>query len=147
LCCLDTVERLAAGKAGSGRFTEEAKWSPGDWQYQELANMDGDRKWRALVAPLGNEDGIEPEIADRLLESIAHVAVRLLDSRAFSALRRTDDFGVFVLDHEESFQKAKTRMTRARVGSSAKRSRRRTIEKTSASADAKRVVKHKPKKH
>jgi len=110
LCCLDTV------KPGSGRVREEEKWSPGDWEYQEFANMDGDRKWRALMAPLGDENGIEPEIADRLLESIARVAVRLLASGAFAALRRTDNFDVFVLDHEETFQKAKARMKRARAG-------------------------------
>ena len=125
LCCLNTVEGLKQieEKYGSAR---DSKWNPGNWVHQEFANIDSDPKWRARVAPLGDENGIELDVAGQLLESIARVAVRLDQAGAFAALRRTDDFAVFVIDHDEIYRKASARMKRARaaVGTNAKRARK-----------------------
>ena len=108
LLCMNSVEQAAEldGK--------ESKWNPGNWDHQEFANLDGDAKWRARIAPLGDDNGIEPEVAARLLESIANVAVRLAATGAFSKLQRSKDFDVFVIDHDETFRQASARMKRAR---------------------------------
>src|SRR5262249_21732853 len=91
---------------GNGR-SEELRWSPGDWEYPQFGSLDEDKRWLAMMKPLGDECGIDRELADRLLDSIARVAHRLAETNAFSALRRTQDFIAFVIDHDETLRAVK----------------------------------------
>lgn len=120
LFCLNTPERLQRyeeerRQREHPRSALDGKWSPGNWVYQEFASTDRDKRWSARLKPLADDGMFEREPADRMLESIARVACRLLDAGAFAPLRRTNDFDVFVRDHDEDFASAEARMRRART--------------------------------
>ena len=104
---------------------EEAKWNCGDFLY-DFVNSDESWKnyWRPisrLFEKLGEElysDDDSGELGIRwgeaLAETACHVALDLESSDVLGLLRRTDDFRVICVDHDETFEDSCKRLERVR---------------------------------
>jgi hypothetical protein len=89
------------------RLIEHLRWDGGDWGYFEVfepCRCDGGykRQIESMTDQFTNEGkGNDSTVYDRFLEMACRVAVRLEREAGFAALRRTSDFRVVCVDHDE----------------------------------------------
>ncbi len=127
LFCVNTEPHLATALAErSAAYPDQYatpaqrdafRYRPGDWQYhgfnwsRPAPPLTGDERWADVWEPLA-ELVREPHDHIEFVDAIARVARRLESTGAFSVLRTTADFRVFVIDHDEPPSAALARMAR-----------------------------------
>lgn len=101
------------------------KWNCGDFRYS-FYNDDRDRLWNAIWRPIGRTyERLNSELFDgdqraalrwgeRFAETTCLVALDLERSEALAGLKRTPDFRVICVDHDETMAESDVRLDRVR---------------------------------
>ncbi len=125
LFCLNTPESLE-GSARSyanqndndslAKEREALRWGLGDWRYQGF-NLES-RHWPEQVPMLDDFAELpHPDDTEQFLVICCRALLRAQRSGAFEALRKTVDFAVACIDHDEDFTSGEARLERVRAGS------------------------------
>jgi len=97
-------------------FIEHLRWEAGDWGYFEIFNAEFDGGLTDALQEIA-ESGKPEKYRDQFLESCCKVVLRLDREDAFAGLKKTPNFRVLCVDHDEKVQEGDARLekTRARV--------------------------------
>jgi hypothetical protein len=110
------------GENSIKEIADRLRWNMGDWEYQGFESREYGDQWKKYSDAVSENCTGEEEYPEtflgptqrNFLEAVCRVAIRLVDSNAFAILRRTENFKVFVADHDESESDAWDRLNRVR---------------------------------
>ena len=93
---------------------EERRWGFGDWKYHGFnLSVDGDWERYHSILP-GGDELHTPEDCDRFLLAATRALLVVAQGEAIERLRRSPDFDIACVDHDEDFAVASARMRQAR---------------------------------
>ncbi len=110
-------------------YEQSLRWSLGDWLYQGFNSEEFDSAWKnfedticdaLLEEEIPDGEGIDEDplfkspLQNQFLRSVCRVALQLESISAFDVLNRTDDFLVYVADHDEPDEDSWARLKSAR---------------------------------